>query len=275
MKRKKDQPPIILRLKRLRTDDDIKTTSAPPIRLRLKRVKNQGNIQTTSRLLKLPPDLRSAIWELLVNDATSGPIDLRHFRSPAVTQVCRQTRQETSSMIVPALQNKEWEVPLLICDECKPQHEFTIESHHTTMCEHLGGNLLEWAVAPWLKKLASLSDWTVTTKQVVRFYPDYIRSCRIQYRRRAVQICRYPYAARTAIEDRRLDMLNAYAQRTDRGTALDLDKVLSLASVFYEPYFCERPSNERALTLGRTSNIRQQVVNLPDWAREETRPDCQ
>jgi hypothetical protein len=66
-------------------------------------VKQKTAEQSGCSQLKLPPELKNMIWELIVHDAAAEPLDLRHFRPPAITQVCGHMRSESRFMIVPAL----------------------------------------------------------------------------------------------------------------------------------------------------------------------------
>lgn len=262
MKRKNDQPPIILRLKRPSKDDDINMTAAPPTRLRQRRLKNQADIQTISPLLKLPPELRNVIWELLVDDAPEVPIDLRHFRRPAVTQACRQTRKGISSMVVPALQDKEWWIPLLVCLHRidRLDRSYRVKTEHMTLCEDLGEDLIDWSVAPWLRDLAIRPHSALTTTNKARFYREVEGD-----EESDLSLLSH----RRDIEDERLAQLNRYGTKTEGRMALDLDRVMSLAEAFHEAHYNQVSRLLRDPRWPAGYSLRRRAFYLPIWAEND------
>lgn len=151
---------------------------------------------TLCMFFKLAPELRNQIYGYIFYDATSKPINLAHFRPPAIMQVCKQTREETKTLMVPAIQDKEWVVPLLVCRHCaavdnqldqvlgrsdKPRphptritqavrhgrtEPYCIPAH----CSHMGVKVDRFTIAPWLEKLVEASEKPLKTTQMVQFY---------------------------------------------------------------------------------------------------------
>ena len=56
----------------------------------------EHNMQDNLILRKLSPELRNAIYELVLLD--EEPINIAKERQPAITRVCRQVRQECIAM---------------------------------------------------------------------------------------------------------------------------------------------------------------------------------
>lgn len=128
MKRKKPTQPIYLYLKR--TEHHEATQSTPPA------------------LLELPPELRNMIWELAIGELTKRRVDLRHLCQPAVTRVCKQMRSESMGLIVPALQNKKWKSPLLLCGRCCNIDPSIVLQDQPVFCTHIGDDVRNWSMVP-------------------------------------------------------------------------------------------------------------------------------
>lgn len=204
-----------------------------------------------------------------MNEATKAPIDLRHFKKPPITQVCRQTREETSGMIVPALQDKKWRVPLLICLHCgrRLRGSDTVEMEHTTFCENLGEDLVDWSVAPWLRDLAVRSRSSLATTKRVQFYREVQGDGEYGY----AEDGGFDFSRRRETEDDRLELLNEYGAETNGRLALDLAKILSLAERFHAPHFLQFYATQRYIGQPERYKLHREVGGLPLWARENLR----
>lgn len=136
-------------------------------------------------------------------------------------------------LIVPALNNRKWSVPLLVCYQCNGRYGYPGNAGWDgfELCPHLGGNLVDWTMAPWLKTLTKESTMPLQTRELVTFYRESKAGC--YSRIRLDSTVRH-------IDDSRTRTINRVTMKRVGDRMLDLRQVVSLARSFYKPHFFTR-----------------------------------
>ena len=120
-------------------------------------------VQLCDEKRKLPPpflifpaEVRNQIYELVLDAATPGKIDLHEFEQPSLVLVNKQIRSETLPMMAAVLSSRLWEVQLLVCPSREAAKAFGF--HRATSDEHAQQWYTQWSALPWLEHVEATSS---------------------------------------------------------------------------------------------------------------------